>query len=90
MRESLRTKDVLLSKLKETLPTAPTWLRKSTVAAIGGPNSMFCVACEALGQREYTASAIREVLLDVTGKSDNELLLRPFCQGCGRAELRLF
>lgn len=90
----------LLLDLKRTLPATPSWLRYGNVAAIGGPNSMFCVACEALGMGlskqskeasaegdssschfTITVQAIRDVLLDVIGKSDDELLQYAFCQG---------
>ncbi|CAE7203872.1 unnamed protein product [Symbiodinium sp. CCMP2592] len=90
----------LLLDLKRMLPATPSWLRHGNVAAIGGPNSMFCVACEALGmglserskevsaqdessscQFTMTAPAIRDVMLGVIGKSDDELLQYPFCQG---------
>ena len=42
---------------------------------------MFCVASEAMGKLQYTAAAIRQVLMNVIGVEDDELLLRPFCQG---------
>ena len=80
--QMLASEDQLLAKLKQMLPPVPSWLQRSKVTAIGGPNSMFCVASEALGEHKYTPSAIRKVLFDVIGKTDDELLLCRFCQGC--------
>eukprot|EP00434_Breviolum_minutum_P010151 symbB.v1.2.008959.t1/scaffold508.1/size221222/8 len=71
----------LVVQLKSRLDEGPGWLKSSIVTAIGGPNSMFCVAFEALGKRQYTSSDIHTVLKDIVGKSDEELSSKPFCQG---------
>ncbi|CAK9085201.1 unnamed protein product [Durusdinium trenchii] len=73
--------DELVVALKTRLDVVPSWLKQSVVTAIGGPNSMFCVAFEALGKRQYRPSEIREVLKSVVDQTDEELSSRAFCQG---------
>ncbi|CAJ1404150.1 unnamed protein product [Effrenium voratum] len=73
--------DELLVQLKEKLSETPSWLQGGEVTAIGGPNSMFCVASEALERRSYQAHDIRAVLGELLGLTDEELMTRAFCQG---------
>merc|ERR1712232_920790 len=51
------------------------------VTAIGGPNSMFCIASEALGAMVYSLADVRRALASVVGKTDDELASQAFCQG---------
>jgi len=73
--------DALISYLKEQLPPPAEWLSGKPVTAIGGPNSMFCVASEALGETVYALADLQRALQTVVGKTDAELATRPFCQG---------
>lgn len=73
-----RLVDVLLGQLAQ----APAWLSgASTVTAIGGINSMFAVAAQALESTAYTAADVRRALDDAVGLTDEEMAERPYCQG---------
>jgi len=72
----------LVQQLRDSLAEPPTWLQGSSVTAIGGRNSMFCVASEALGgQTAYTEEDVRRALDEAAGLSDEDLASRPYCQG---------
>eukprot|EP00933_Yihiella_yeosuensis_P070560 TRINITY_DN78677_c0_g1_i1.p1 TRINITY_DN78677_c0_g1~~TRINITY_DN78677_c0_g1_i1.p1 ORF type:complete len:331 (-),score=67.62 TRINITY_DN78677_c0_g1_i1:535-1386(-) len=71
----------LIQRLQQELPAPASWLNGSVVTAIGGPNSMFCVAKEALGQDEYDQASVRKALEGVLNKSDEDLSKEVFCQG---------
>eukprot|EP00429_Kryptoperidinium_foliaceum_P005773 CAMPEP_0176023944 /NCGR_PEP_ID=MMETSP0120_2-20121206/11689_1 /TAXON_ID=160619 /ORGANISM="Kryptoperidinium foliaceum, Strain CCMP 1326" /LENGTH=318 /DNA_ID=CAMNT_0017357111 /DNA_START=38 /DNA_END=991 /DNA_ORIENTATION=- len=71
----------LIAKLRSELLPVPDWLRGASVTAIGGPNSMFCVANEALHSRSYTVSEARRALVSVLDLPDAEMAAKPFCQG---------
>jgi len=71
----------LVQRLKQECPPAADWLRGSHVTAIGGPNSMFCVACEVLGVSSYALAELRRALSLVVGLTDDELLKMRCCQG---------
>eukprot|EP00931_Biecheleriopsis_adriatica_P005311 TRINITY_DN106837_c0_g1_i1.p1 TRINITY_DN106837_c0_g1~~TRINITY_DN106837_c0_g1_i1.p1 ORF type:complete len:341 (+),score=71.65 TRINITY_DN106837_c0_g1_i1:45-1025(+) len=73
--------EALVKELKTKIPEAPEWLRSSCVTAIGGPNSMFTVTCEALGKTRYAADDVRSALRGVLEHTDAELASEPFCQG---------
>ena len=66
----------LTEELKKKVPEAAEWLK-----AIGGPNSMFCVASEALGVLKYGTADVRRVLEGPVGLSDSELASKVFCEG---------
>lgn len=63
------------------LSAPAAWLRGGRVTAIGGPNSMFCVAAEACGKEVFTQADVEGVLASVVGQSDDDLKARAFCQG---------
>lgn len=71
----------LVAQLKSRLDEGPKWLKGSKVTAIGGPNSMFCIAFEALGKRHFNSTEICTVLNSLIGQSDEQLSTQAFCQG---------
>eukprot|EP00435_Cladocopium_sp_Y103_P031092 s701_g7.t2 len=71
----------LVTQLKSRLDEGPKWLKSSKVTAIGGPNSMFCIAFEALGKTHFNSTEIRTVLNSLIGQSDEQLSTQAFCQG---------
>jgi len=71
----------LVRQLCDSLGEPPTWLQGSSVTAIGGPNSMFCVASQALGQTAYTREEVQRALDEAVGCTDDDLASRPYCQG---------
>lgn len=71
----------LIANLQQDLPHPAEWLQGQRVTAIGGPNSMFAVASEALGATRYSLTELQRVLATVVDCSDDDLLARPFCQG---------
>lgn len=78
---SMDDANALMSIIKSELQSVPAWLSGSSTTAIGGPNSMFCVASEALGINVFDVSSLRHALEGVVGSTDEELAARAFCQG---------
>lgn len=78
---SVQEAEALVQRLRRELGTPPEWLQGSSVTAIGGPNSMFCVASEALGNTTYSSADVKCALQGVVDLTDDEMASRPFCQG---------
>lgn len=76
--------DKLIEELKRKIPDAPAWLRNGRITALGGPNSMFVVTSQALGQATYGPSDVRRALTATLGLEDSKLAAMPFCQGANR------
>mmetsp|Transcript_129457 Transcript_129457/g.402656 ORF Transcript_129457/g.402656 Transcript_129457/m.402656 type:complete len:329 (-) Transcript_129457:593-1579(-) len=74
--------EMLVKKMQRELAEPADWLRGRSVTAIGGPNSMFCVVCECLGDTAaFAAADVRRALHGATGLTDEEMASRPYCQG---------
>lgn len=71
----------LVQELKKRIPEPPDWLRGKRITAIGGHNSMFCIASEALSVSSYGAAHVRQALDSVAGFTDEDFAPMAFCQG---------
>jgi len=71
----------LVARMRAELKPPAGWLRGAAVTAIGGPNSMFAVAHEAIGAKTFVLAEVRRALASVIGMSDEAMASKPFCQG---------